>query len=99
MRMSPPTPGGDLVILLGTDSTVGRALSRHRTDAALMELRWWQEAVGTDGVRVEVASHRSRAEAARRPISVRRVCGECPGRVRRRRNCSVSPDSSGSARC
>ena len=56
--------GGDLVILLGTDSTVGRALSRHRTDAALMELRWWQEAVGTDGVRVEVASHRSRAEAA-----------------------------------
>ena len=56
--------GGDLVVLLGVDSTVGRALSRHRTDAALAELRWWQDAVGIDGVRVEVASHRSRSGSA-----------------------------------
>ncbi len=51
---------GDLIVLLGADSTVGQAVARRRPDVAATELRWWLARVGPAAVRVEVASHRSR---------------------------------------
>ncbi len=56
--------GGDLIVLLGADSAVGRAMYRRRFDLGLAELRWWQNEIGSDAIRVEVASHRSRDRAA-----------------------------------
>jgi len=52
---------GDLVVMLGADSGVGRALERRRADVAAAELRWWLAAVGVGALRVDVASHRSRS--------------------------------------
>lgn len=37
---------GDLIVMLGADSEVGRALERRRADVAAAELRWWLGAVG-----------------------------------------------------
>jgi error-prone DNA polymerase len=54
---------GDLIVLLGSDSVVGQAVARRRPDLAAAELRWWCRQVGPAGLRVEIASHRSRDAA------------------------------------
>ncbi|MDQ1250927.1 MAG: error-prone polymerase [Actinomycetota bacterium] len=51
---------GDLIVMLGSDSTVGQAVARRRPDLADAELRWWCQQIGPGAVRVEIASHRSR---------------------------------------
>jgi error-prone DNA polymerase len=50
---------GDLVVLLGPDSDVGRALADHRSDLARAALRQWQAAVGRGDLYLEVVSHRA----------------------------------------
>jgi error-prone DNA polymerase len=50
---------GDLVVLLGPDSEVGRALADHRIDLASAALLRWQAAVGRGDLYLEVVSHRA----------------------------------------
>ncbi|MFI0432262.1 MAG: DNA polymerase III subunit alpha [Candidatus Nanopelagicales bacterium] len=54
---------GDLIVMLGADSEVGRALERRRADVAAAELRWWLGAVGVGSLRIDAASHQSRSSA------------------------------------
>ena len=48
-----------LVVLLGPESEVGRAVARRRPDLALAALRPWQEAFGRS-LAIEIVSHRAR---------------------------------------
>ncbi len=57
-----------LVVLLGPDSDVGRAVARRRPDEAAHLLAGWQAAVGAD-VRIEVVSHRCAARGDRAALS------------------------------
>ncbi len=57
-----------LVVLLGPDSDVGRALARRRPDQAAHLLAGWQEVFGSD-VRLEVVSHRSPGRGDRASMS------------------------------
>jgi error-prone DNA polymerase len=50
---------GNLVVLLGPDSDVGRAVASHRSDLAHAELLRWQQAVGRGDLYLEVVSHRA----------------------------------------
>ncbi|HYN66789.1 MAG TPA: PHP domain-containing protein, partial [Ornithinibacter sp.] len=49
---------GGLVVLLGPDSEVGRALAVRRPDLARVALDRWQEVVAPALLRIEVVSHR-----------------------------------------
>ena len=53
---------GDLQVLLGPDSDVGRALSRHRFDLADTLLQRWRYLAG-DNLYLEVVSHRTAPRA------------------------------------
>ena len=59
---------GDLSVLLGPDSEVGRAISRHRFDLADTLLRRWREVAGGQ-VYLEIVNHRTapRALGEQRP--------------------------------
>ena len=46
-----------LLVLLGPDSDVGRALRARRPDEAMARLRRWVGLLGRDGVTVEVVDH------------------------------------------
>nr|MBA3800788.1 PHP domain-containing protein [Geodermatophilaceae bacterium] len=50
---------GALVVLLGPDSTVGRALAGRRPDLAEAELDAWRDRLGTQQVYLEVVHHRA----------------------------------------
>jgi len=50
--------GGDVVVLLGPGSEVGRAASARRDDLALAALEPWRELVPRENLLVEVVSHR-----------------------------------------
>lgn len=49
---------GDLVLLLGPDSPVGRAVTEGRADLAEARLRSWQQVAPAGNVVVELTSHR-----------------------------------------
>lgn len=71
---------GDLIVMLGADSSVGRSVARSRHDRAGAELRWWLAQVGPAAVRVEIASHRAASggrssRSAARLLAVARECG------------------------
>ncbi len=48
-----------LVVLLGPDSEVGRAVAARRPDRARALLQPWLEVMGRAGVRIEIVSHRA----------------------------------------
>jgi error-prone DNA polymerase len=50
---------GNLVVLLGPDSDVGRAMASHRSDVARALLLQWQKSVGRGDLYLEVVSHRA----------------------------------------
>jgi error-prone DNA polymerase len=50
--------GGDVVVLLGPDSEVGRAAATRRDDLALAALAPWRELVPVENLFLEVVSHR-----------------------------------------
>ncbi len=54
---------GDLVMLLGPSSEVGRALAVRRPDLAAAVLRQWRDAVPGHNLVVEVVSHRAQGES------------------------------------
>ena len=54
-----------LVLLLGPDSDVGRALAARRPDLARAALDRWRDAVEPQGVALEVVHHRGPGDAAR----------------------------------
>ncbi len=56
---------GSLAVLLGPASELGRAVAARRPDLARGHLDRWREVLGTDGVVVEVVSHRGPGDAAR----------------------------------
>jgi len=57
-QVSAAAAGGDLVVLLGPDSPVGRPLARRRPDQAAAVLRAWRAALAPGCLAVEVVSHR-----------------------------------------
>ncbi|MGN0065250.1 MAG: DNA polymerase III subunit alpha [Nocardioides sp.] len=50
--------GGDVLVLLGSSSEVGTAVTRRRPDLARRALAAWQEVVPRDNLVVELVSHR-----------------------------------------
>jgi error-prone DNA polymerase len=50
---------GGLVVLLGPDSEVGRAVAAHRLDIAEALLARWRQALPAGGLLVEIVSHRA----------------------------------------
>lgn len=60
-------PGG-LVVLLGPDSDVGRAIARHRWDIAADRLGWWRRTTAPGRLFLEVISHRTRPRSANSPV-------------------------------
>jgi error-prone DNA polymerase len=56
---------GGLVVLLGPQSELGRAVAARRDDLARHHLDRWRDVLGSDGTVVEVVSHRARESAAR----------------------------------
>jgi error-prone DNA polymerase len=50
--------GGDVVVLLGPDSPVGRLLARRRPDLAAAEVDRWRSRVPGGALRLEVVNHR-----------------------------------------
>ena len=57
--------GGGLVLLLGPESEVGRALAGRRTDLAQRCLRRWRQLLPEIDLVVEVASHRGAGDSVR----------------------------------
>ncbi len=57
-----------LVVLLGPDSDVGRALARRRPDEAAHLLAGWRSVLGAD-VRIELVSHRCGSRSDRSTLS------------------------------
>ena len=55
--------GAGLVVLLGAESLIGRALARRRPDLAAVELRRWTGLLDRAAVRIEVVSHHARDAA------------------------------------
>jgi len=56
---------GSLAVLLGPASELGRALAVRRLDVARAHLDRWRDVLGTDGVVVEVVSHRGQGDTVR----------------------------------
>ena len=46
-----------VVVLLGPDSSVGRAVLQRRPEQARHEIAWWRSIVGAQSLRIEVVSH------------------------------------------
>ena len=67
--------GGDLLVLLGPASELGRALAARRPDLARAILDTWRDRIGSDRVVIEVVSHHGSPDGrplerrARRPTS------------------------------
>ena len=55
----------DLLVLLGPDSEIGRALADRRPDLARAHLARWREALGRHQVLAEVVHHRARGDRVR----------------------------------
>lgn len=69
--------GGDLLVLLGPASEVGRAVAARRPDLARAALDRWRDGVDPGQLRVEVVSHHAAADplAAQRQADLGRVLG------------------------
>src|SRR5512135_2326144 len=59
------TAGGGLVVLLGPESEVGRAVAGRRPDLAQRSVRQWRQLLPEIDLVVEVASHRGPEDSAR----------------------------------
>ncbi len=67
--------GGELIVLLGPDSEVGRALARRRPDLALAALDGWRDVIDPALLRIEVVSHRGPGDGAGSSVLAARLLG------------------------
>jgi len=67
--------GGDLVVLLGPDSDVGRVLARRRDDEARAVLQQWRAVLGAGDLYLEVASHRAQGSGPFSTVHAARMLG------------------------
>ena len=66
---------GDIVVLLGPNSSVGQLLGRRRPDLAAAELNRWREVLPAGALRIEVVNHRGAGTAGRSAGFAARMLG------------------------